>query len=89
MRRTMPDSHYGIPLNELHCPTCGHLFRDYKLYTDEEDFSVSKINSPILAFAVGRKFLRCPDGHKWTVRTIWRSVPYPDYVQLGDYIGTG
>jgi hypothetical protein len=78
----------GVPLNQLHCPTCGLMFNDYNLYSDAEEFTVSQIISPIKAFAVGRKFLRCPDGHKWTVKTIWRSVHYPDHVQLGEYLGT-
>src|SRR3954470_21650676 len=77
----------GVPLNELYCPTCGLQFSDYRLHTEQEEFDVSRIDYPILEAPIGRKFLRCPNDHKWTVKVIWRSTNKPDYVQLGEYIG--
>jgi hypothetical protein len=79
----------GVPLDQLCCPTCGLRFRDYNLYSEEEEFfPAGQLLSPILAFAIGKKYLRCPDSHKWSVKTIWRSVHYPDHIQLGEYLGT-
>jgi hypothetical protein len=80
----------GVFLNELHCPTCGERFRDYRLYRDsaEELFSVDAVIADIKVAPVNwRQFLRCPQGHKWTVKTIWRCRSYPDRIQLGEYLG--
>lgn len=84
----------GVSLDELHCPTCGEQFRDYQLYRDSEEdlFSVDAVVADIKVAPVAwRQFLRCPRGHKWTVKTIWRfrRGEFPDRVQLGEYLGMG
>ncbi len=85
------DDSLGVPLNELHCPTCGAPFRDYRLYRDspEELFSVDAVIADIkVAPTNWRQFLCCPRGHKWTVKTIWRCcLQHPDRIQLGEYLG--
>jgi len=79
----------GVPLDQLCCPTCGVLFQDFSLHTDsEEAFDPSQTVGYIQAHpAHWRRFLLCPNGHKWTVKTIWRAVNRPDHVQLDRYIG--
>lgn len=78
----------GVPLNELRCPTCGDPILDYWLYTEfEEEFSLSQIVSDIKVVPVSRRYLRCPEGHKWTVKYLWRARGFPDYVLLGEYLG--
>lgn len=87
------DTTKGVPLNELHCPTCGNRFTDYKLYTDsEEEFCISQTVKEIMVVAAyWRRFLRCPNGHRWTIKTVWRAhgnPQLPDLVLLGRFIGT-
>jgi hypothetical protein len=89
MRLAMTEPIYGVFLNQLHCPTCGSLFHDFRLHSEEEDYTVDHIRSPIKAFATGRKFLLCPNAHRWSVKMIWRRNGYPDQVQLDQYLGTG
>lgn len=79
----------GVPLNQLHCPTCGYLFNDYQLYTDSaEEFTLDQYAGPIMERVPWRKFLLCPNGHKWTIKVIWRQRNYPDRVLLDSYLGT-
>ena len=82
----------GVRLDELHCPTCGTRFTDYALYKDSnpEDFTIDTVIGDIKRVD-WRTFLRCPQGHKWSVKTIWRTTNqpgYPDRVQLDQYLGT-
>jgi hypothetical protein len=87
MRLTMPEPSYGVFLNQLHCPTCGCQFHDFRLHSEEEEFTVEQIRSPIRRVGVGRKYLLCPSGHRWSVKMIWRRNGYPDQVQLDQYLG--
>jgi hypothetical protein len=32
-------------------------------------------------------FLVCPNGHRWTVKMLYRRVNHPDAVLLGEYVG--
>jgi hypothetical protein len=32
-------------------------------------------------------FLVCPNGHRWTVKMLYRRVNRPDAVLLGEYVG--
>ena len=32
-------------------------------------------------------YILCPNGHKWTIKTIWRTADEPDSVLLDSYIG--
>lgn len=88
MRLAMTEPSYGVFLNQLHCPTCGSLFRDFRLHTEEEEFNIDRVSSPIRRVGVGRKYLLCPNAHRWSVKMIWRQSGYPDRVQLDQYLGT-
>jgi hypothetical protein len=81
----------GVSADELHCPTCGDKFTDLELHTEESEFGpLFEFTHEYISVAMAKlHYLRCPNGHKWTVETIWRSTRglYPDRVQLGRYIG--
>jgi hypothetical protein len=84
---------WGVPVNELRCPTCGNRMGN------EVDWEYENTNQQLLsgltpAFAImstGRPFLKCVNGHKWTIKTVYRVMDdpsEPDAVLLGDFIGT-
>jgi hypothetical protein len=77
----------GVLLTQLHCPTCGEQIVDFGLHSDPSDWNVDLPVRDIKA-SPAPWFLLCPQGHKWTVKTIWRCRNYPDRVQLGEYLGT-
>lgn len=84
----------GVPVNELYCPTCGTKFTDITIHVDSaEDFDPTAGYQDIMQTpAEWRRFLLCPQGHKWTIKTIWRihnRPDLPDRVQLGQYLGGG
>jgi hypothetical protein len=76
----------GVPLGELHCPTCGERFRNFNLHSDrQESFA---LQDALEAFAQPEPwYILCPNGHKWTIKTLWRSVNKPDRVQLDRFLG--
>jgi hypothetical protein len=79
----------GVPLDQLHCPTCGYQFRDFSLHVDsEEEFALGQYAGPIMERVPWRKYLLCPNGHKWSIKVIWRQRNYPDCVLLDRYLGT-
>jgi hypothetical protein len=79
----------GVPLNELHCPTCGVQFEDFRLHVESEVFNVDHVLSEIKPVpSPWWRFLLCPNGHKWSVKVIWRSRNQPDKVLLDKYLGT-
>ena len=77
----------GVRLDQLHCPTCGAQFVDFKLHSDPEEFDIAIPIRPISAVAQTLWYIRCPNRHKWTIKMIWRAVNHPDRVQLGQYLG--
>ena len=79
----------GVPLNELHCPTCGEQITDFFLRVEnaEEEFSVDQMVSDIKQVA-WQRYLLCPNLHKWSVIMVWSSRYRPDRVQLGRYLGS-
>ena len=80
----------GVPLHQLHCPTCGALYEDFRMHSDqdEEQFCFDRMINPIMSAIMPTPwFLLCPNGHKWTVKTLWRAVNHPDRVQLDRYLG--
>ena len=73
---------------QLCCPTCGHRFEDFRLHSDPDDFDIQQtMQSAILPVVRSHWYILCPLGHKWTVKTLWRSVNEPDSVLLGEYLG--
>jgi hypothetical protein len=70
----------------LRCPTCGIHYTDYSLHCDTEEF-VILMSREITAIPASEWYILCPHGHKWTVKTIWRTLEEPDEVLLGRYIG--
>lgn len=78
----------GVSVNELYCPTCGEQFDDLRLHVDEQEFNVDLVVAEIKSKPTGwHRYLRCPRGHKWTVKVIWRSRNDPDRVLLDRYLG--
>ena len=77
---------YGVPAPELCCPTCGAQFLDFSLRSDPEEFEIL-MSREITAFPRSDWYILCPNGHKWTIKTIWRSMNEPDSVLLGRYLG--
>jgi hypothetical protein len=81
----------GVPLDQLHCPTCGGGFRNLVEFerNEEEELQIELVNQGYTIYtATNRPFLRCEHGHKWTIKTIWRAENRWDDVLLGDYLGT-
>jgi hypothetical protein len=80
----------GVPLDQLHCPTCGDRFTDFNLHTDPEEFQLTELVKHTEIKARGADwYMRCPQGHKWTVIKVWREfdATTPDKVQLERYLG--
>lgn len=78
---------WGTRLDMLHCPTCGVRITDFAIRSDPEEFDPTLTTSQIMAKPAVPWYIRCPQGHKWTVKTVFRAVNEPDSVQLGDYLG--
>jgi hypothetical protein len=80
---------FGVPAPELHCPTCGARFIDFRLRSDPEEFDiqVSKLTREIQRLPATPWYILCPNGHKWTIKTIWRAENEPDSVLLDKYLG--
>jgi hypothetical protein len=80
---------YGVPAPELCCPTCGERFTDFSLRSDPEEFDIVevKVLGIVSSARQSEWYILCPNGHKWTIKTIWRSENEPDSVLLGKYIG--
>jgi len=76
----------GVPAPELHCPTCGVQFVDFTLRSDPEEFQV-QMTREIARIPATPWYILCPNGHKWTIKTIWRSADEPDSLLLGSYLG--
>lgn len=77
----------GVSLDQLYCPTCGAQFIDFHLYSDPDEFDPTESIHPIRAVPEVPWYVLCPNRHKWTIKTIWRSVNLPDRVQLDRYLG--
>jgi hypothetical protein len=78
----------GVRIDELHCPTCGAWMVN-EVHRDREEFYAEQVLSPILDQPplYSRPYLKCMNGHKWTIKTLTRVRNHPDYVLLGDYVG--
>lgn len=79
----------GVPLHELCCPTCGNRFTDYNLHSDPDEFEIVQVQA-LGIVANARQFnwfILCPNGHKWTIKTLFRSENGPDCVLLDRYVG--
>jgi len=79
----------GVPLTQLHCPTCGDKYEDFSIYSDTPEYY--ELMRPIQEIVETPEpwFIVCPKGHKWSVKMIWRNIdpPAPDEVQLDRYLG--
>jgi hypothetical protein len=78
----------GVPLNQLRCPTCGDRYEDFNMHSDEREGFEMMIDPIKSAIMPTPWFILCPNGHKWTVKTLWRAVNHHDRVQLDRYLGT-
>jgi hypothetical protein len=79
----------GVDVSELHCPTCGERITDLSLHWDQDVFDVdAAMFKPIAIKPSFERYLLCPRGHKWTIKTIWRARYRPDRVLLGEFLGT-
>lgn len=77
----------GVPLHQLRCPTCGALYEDFNMHSDK-DSSYDQMLNPIMSAIIPVPwYLLCPNGHKWTVKTLWRAPNRPDAVLLDRFIG--
>jgi hypothetical protein len=77
----------GVPLTDLCCPTCGeHFVLPLSLHSDapeEYDFQTfTEIHHRVDWYII------CPNRHKWTIQTVWRTQGRVDEVQLDRYLGT-
>lgn len=82
--------HNGVPVNMLHCPTCRARFDLTVRKDDDSDFTMSMPDASTLSvIPAGPNYLVCRNGHRWTIKTIWRNLDadVPDEVLLMDYIG--
>jgi hypothetical protein len=77
----------GVPLDLLHCPTCGDKIVDFNLRSDPDEFDPTIVIGPITYKPATDWYLLCPSGHKWTVKTLWRIPGEPDRVQLDRFLG--
>lgn len=79
----------GVRVDQLCCPTCGEPYAlPIVPQPEQADFDVDQVIAPIAAMPSSRYYIRCPNGHKWTLKTLWRVHDHPfDYVLLGDYLG--
>jgi len=77
---------WGVPAPELHCPTCRAQFIDFTLRSDPEEFQ-SMLSREIQRVPATPWYLLCPNGHKWTIKTLFRAENEPDGVLLGEYLG--
>jgi hypothetical protein len=77
----------GVSLDRLQCPTCGELFsRDVVYETPEPIFTNSL--TPYDIIAPGPAHIVCAAGHRWTIKSVTRSLDRPDEVLLGVFLGT-
>ena len=77
---------YGVPATELCCPTCGEHFTDFACVQTRKSFECNMTRA-IARVPATPWYILCPNGHKWTIKTIWRSADEPDDVLLGRYLG--
>lgn len=82
----------GVRVDHLCCPTCGEHYPlplRPMVENEQEEFDIMQTTRPILERPVvpWRWYVVCPNGHKWTLKTLWRTVNHPDSVLLGEYIG--
>lgn len=75
----------GVPLSQLQCPTCGQPF-DHTLKYDEGE-SLIQATALLDITHTEPPYLLCWGGHKWTLKTIWRSVDREDEVLLDRFVG--
>jgi hypothetical protein len=76
----------GVPATELCCPTCKEKYTNFDLHSDPMEFQVM-LSREITRIPTTPWYLLCPNGHKWTVKTVWRTAYEPDNVLLGEYLG--
>ena len=79
-------SYGGVPADELRCPTCGAHIIDLSLHADQMEFQ-TMLSREITSIPTTPWYVLCPMGHKWTVKTVWRTMEEPDEVLLGEYLG--
>jgi hypothetical protein len=82
----------GVPLDQLHCPTCGERFNlgagvRFER-TDEETAIQLHERSYTIYAASNRPYLTCEVGHKWSIKQLTRAENKYDAVLLGDFLGT-
>lgn len=80
----------GVRLDQLCCPTCGEPYSLPLIPKAVQD--VFDVDAPFREIlSMPRRdpyYVVCPNGHQWTLKTIWRIQDHPfDYIQLGEYIG--
>jgi len=77
-------------VTELCCPTCGAGFSRLARFENDDDANFgfqSHSGAQITVHGRGRPYLTCWHGHKWTIKTITRTLNRPDRVLLGDFLG--
>lgn len=79
-------SYGGVPADDLRCPTCGASYLNFDLHSDPEEFEIL-MSTEITAYPRSEWYILCPNGHKWTIKTVWRTLEQPDEVLLGRYLG--
>jgi len=81
----------GVRIDQLVCPTCREIYGlPLDVYVENEEEKYHGLLGSILPrslAAVWRYYVRCPNGHLWTVKQITRSRNQMDEVLLGSYIG--
>ncbi len=80
----------GTPISQLRCPTCGEPYSfPLVAHYEHEVFDVDLVlGSSQVARKIGRPYIECDFGHKWTIKALSRNVyAREDEILLGEYIG--
>lgn len=81
----------GVPVTDLHCPTCSTKYDlPLTIYREQEDVSAFLRTERTYVFKTTTPwYVVCPNNHCWSVSNFIRNGPdVADEILLGRYIGT-
>lgn len=83
--QSAPDYEAMVPVDELHCPTCGERM-DPDTYGPLPEPVFTDSIKPVDFVQPEPPSIACVDGHRWTIKAIGHSVEQGERVLLGEYL---